>query len=223
MKSIVLKGHNDGYEISLKDSAAFTDILQELKQLFAELSVKQTFNQQKAVSFEITTGKRLLQPEQRKKIETLVSAYPQFSIYKFSAEVILTTQAQEMLLKRSLHLEGSIIRNGQVKELTGDILFIGAVHQGGMLRTTGSIFLLGNCEGILQAGYPNDSAAVIVGDFHQAQQIRISDAVAIIAQEKQQITAETAAYVNDLHVLDYTQQEQVKQIRPKLFARMGGL
>lgn len=67
MKSIVLKGHNDGYEISLKDSAAFTDILQELKQLFAELSVKQTFNQQKAVSFEITTGKRLLQPEQRKK------------------------------------------------------------------------------------------------------------------------------------------------------------
>jgi septum site-determining protein MinC len=64
---------------------------------------------------------------------------------------------------------------------------------------------------------------VIVGDFHQAQQIRISDAVAIIAQEKQQITAETAAYVNDLHVLDYTQREQVKQIRPKLFARMGGL
>ncbi|KRM07902.1 MAG: septum site-determining protein MinC [Liquorilactobacillus ghanensis] len=223
MKSIVLKGHNDGYEISLKDSASFTDILKELKLLFADLSVKQTFNQQESVAFEITTGTRLLLAEQRKAIEAIVSAYPQFTIYKFSADVILTSQAREILQQKSLHLEGGIIRNGQVKELTGDVLFIGTLHQGGMLRTTGSIFLLGNCEGILQAGYPNDSAAVIVGDFHRAQQIRISDAIAIIAQEKQAVTAETAAYVNDLHVLDYTKREQVKQIRPKLFARTGGL
>ena len=221
MQNIVLKGHNEGYEIFLKASSNFSDILTELTELFAGLKKGQTLAPDQTVSFDIITGQRLLDADQKKQIEAIVSRYPLFSIHKFSAEVISLTQAVEMVSQKSLHLDSSIIRNGQTKKITGDVLFIGSVHQGGSLQATGSIFLMGKSEGILQAGYPDHPEAIIVGDFQRAQQIRISDAIAIVSQEKVAVNADTVAFVNDLHVLDYTKKDQIKKIRPKLFAKLG--
>ena len=221
MQNVVLKGHNDGYEIFLKASSNFSDILTELTELFASLKEGKLIGPDQTVAFDIMTGSRLLNAEQKKQIEAIISHYPLFSIHKFSAEVISLTRAVEMVSQRSLHLDSSIIRNGQVKTITGDVLFIGSVHQGGILRATGSIFLMGESEGILQAGYPDHPEAVIAGDFQQAQQIRISDAIAIIGQGKVSVNANTVAFVNDLHVLDYTKRDQIKKIRPKLFAKLG--
>lgn len=221
MQNVVLKGHNDGYEIFLKASSNFSDILTELTELFASLEEGQMISPDQTVSFDIKTGRRLLDADQKKQIEAIVSRYPLFSIHKFSSDVISLTQAVEMVSQKSLHLDSSIIRNGQIKKIVGDVLFIGSVHQGGILQATGSIFLMGKSEGILQAGYPDHPEAIIAGDFHQTQQIRISDAIAIVGQEKVVVNTDTVVFVNDLHVLDYTKKDQIKKIRPKLFAKLG--
>ncbi|WP_281164666.1 septum site-determining protein MinC [Liquorilactobacillus sicerae] len=222
MQNVLLKGHNDGYEITLKTTSSFENILKELQGIFAELKNGQLAAADQPVSFDILTGDRLLSTAEKKAIEAIIEKYPLFSIHRFAANVVSKLEAYEMVNKKSLHLDGSIIRNGQTKVIIGDVLFIGDLHQGGILQASGSVFLMGKSAGIIHAGFPNNPEAIIAGDFHQSQQIRISDAIAIISQEKLVADQETVAYVNDLHVLDYTKRSQIKQIRPKLFSKLGG-
>ncbi|KRL04202.1 septum site-determining protein MinC [Liquorilactobacillus oeni] len=221
MQSVILKGHKDGYVINLKSNARFIDILRELTELFEQLQQDEKMNSE-PLSFNITTGSRLLNADEKKKIEKIVSRFPLFSIHKITSEVMLVQDALEMIESKSIHLDANTIRNGQVEYIQGDVLYVGDLHQGGMLRATGNVFLLGKCEGIVHAGYLSNSEAIIVGDVHAAQQVRIADAVAIVAQEKIAKSKETVVFVNDLHVLDYTKHTEIKTIRPKLFARMGG-
>ncbi|KRL97992.1 septum site-determining protein MinC [Liquorilactobacillus satsumensis] len=221
MQSVVLKGHQDGYVINLKADAKFVDILRELTELFEQLQQDKKMDSE-PLSFNITTGMRLLDATEKQKIEEIVSRYPLFSIHKITSEVMRVQDALEMIESKSIHLNANTIRNGQVEHVKGDVLFIGNLHQGGMLRATGNVFLLGRCEGIVHAGYPSNAEAIIVGNVHAAQQVRIADAVAIVAQEQVADDEGTVVYVNDLHVLDYTKHTEVKTIRPKLFARMGG-
>lgn len=45
-----------------------------------------------------------------------------------------------------------IVRSGQVLETEGDLLLIGDVNPGGMVKAGGNIFILGSLRGIAHAG-----------------------------------------------------------------------
>lgn len=224
MQNVVLKGHKDGYVIAIHSDANFADVLAEITTLFADLQKDKKSDGTQPISFNITTGTRLLSAEEKKKIEDIVSNYPLFSIHKFTSEVMLIQDAVEMVESKVVHLNANTVRNGQIEYIKGDVLFIGNLHRGGILRATGNIFLLGNCEGIIHAGYLSDAQAIIAGNVSNAQQVRIADVVDIISEDEQKKArnSEVVVYVNDLHALDYTKRDQVKVIRPKLFAHMGG-
>ena len=219
MQAAVLKGYKDGYELILRDNADFDKILVELKDLFRKLQLD-TIEEEKQVSFTVNSGNRLLDAKQKQKIEKLVGNYQRFSIHKFVSDVIRTEDALEFMEEHTVHLNTDTIRNGQVKTITGDVLFLGNVHKGGILQATGSIFVLGSVEGVLHAGYRDNVIAVIAGNFKEAQQIRISDLVDIIETDKQE--KNVVAYVNDLHAVSYTTLSERKTLRPKIFTQVGG-
>ncbi|WP_311407569.1 septum site-determining protein MinC [Liquorilactobacillus uvarum] len=222
MQNVVLKGYKDGYEITLNADADFKAILTDLSKLFAELQLEKEKSEAKSLSFDISTGTRLLDAEQKQEVEKIVSQYPLFSIHRFTSSVMQIQDALEMIENRTVHLNASTIRNGQVENIKGDVLFVGDLHQGGILRASGNVFTFGKNEGIIHAGFPNDAEAIIIGNIHATQQVRIADVVDILEENQIEDSAETVVFVNDLHVLAYTERAKVKMIRPKLFTRMGG-
>lgn len=220
MAAVVLKGFKNGFELIIKEEASFTQVLQELEELLANLHKDP--KSLDPVSFNVNTKLRLLTAEQKQQLEKVFANYPRFSIHKIISDVIMTNDAREIMAKNMIHLCADVIRNGQIKTIPGDVLFVGSIHQGGILQASGSVFILGEVEGIVHAGYSDDTRAVIVGKIKAAQQVRIADLVDILEPNQVPTTEDNVVYVNDLHNLAYTRVAQLKELRPKLFVQMGG-
>lgn len=58
-----------------------------------------------------------------------------------------TKDALEFMEEHTVHVNSDTIRNGQVKLIKGDVLFLGNIHKGGILQATGSIFVLEMSKG----------------------------------------------------------------------------
>ncbi|MGX5377195.1 septum site-determining protein MinC [Ligilactobacillus sp. LYQ135] len=222
-EAISLKGHKDGYELVLHSDASFEQILVDLKELLAKLYKDNSKFDAEKVEFSIKTRLRLLSADQRKKIEDTFTDYPLFSIHKIKSDVIEKDEAINLIEKNTIHLNADIIRNGQVRTIEGDVLFTGIIHEGGILQATGNVYLLGNVEGIVSAGYPDNESAVIVGNISAAQQVRIADLVTIFDDDNRKDSFEPVVYVNDLHKISYLKLEELKKLRPKIYAKIGGL
>lgn len=216
MNFITLKGHNNGYKILLEATASSADILQELKELCEQLSAQAKEGTEK-LALEVDTGDRLLSAEEKAAIITLIEQYSLFEIERIHASVIRTQEALEMIEKANVHPNAQIIRNGQIEEITGDVLFLGDIHEGGILRATGNIYLLGTMQGIAHAGYPNNDDAVIIGDVSAGQQVRIGDLVEILEDRVDAKLDDTCVYVNELHLLEYGMLNKLQMLRPKIF------
>lgn len=218
-QSVVLKASSDGYELIFRQSASFDDIMADLKTLLDRLQLDNTTD--KEISFDMSTEGRLLTTEQNTQVTQLVNRYELFSIHKLTADVILTADALAMIDRNTVHLVNQIIRNGQVLEITGDVLFFGKIHEGGVLRATGSIFVMGDVSGSLEAGYPDHTDAVIVSPLATVPRVRVGELLELVDTEK--IVAGTnVVYINDIQALDYQPLNQLKRVRPKLFTRNGG-
>ncbi|KRN88971.1 septum site-determining protein MinC [Ligilactobacillus ceti] len=222
MQFVTLKGYKEGYKITLDTAASFADILVELEELFAKLQADIKHDIDKKVVFDIDTGDRILSLDEKQAIEKQVSNYPRLSIHRITADVIKIEDALNIMESRNIHINGKVIRNGQVEKVNGDVLFLGNLHQGATLQATGSIFVLGEVSGIIHAGFNDDSQAIIVGDVSQAQQLRVGDVVNIVEEEDQERLLKALVYVNDLHSLEYTTLDKLKNLRPKLFLKTGG-
>nr|SFZ87864.1 Septum site-determining protein MinC [Loigolactobacillus rennini] len=221
MQYVVLKGHQGGYQLTLKQNAAFSAIIGELKTLFKKLSQEQINGEKAAVGFNIDTQNRLLSVTEKQQVQALIEQYPQFQVERITADVISKTTAQTLKEQENIHLNRMVIRSGQEVKISGDVLFIGTVHPGGILRATGSIYSIGRIEGIVHAGFPASNTAIVVGDLSRASQVRIADSVDILADSKQKFTPRSVTYINDLHLLDYGELDQLKTIRPKLYNQIG--
>lgn len=221
-EAISLKGHKDGYEIVLRSEAKFSDIENELKDLLKRLYKDNSKFDAEKIDFKIQTENRLLTAEEKKKIEDIFADYPLFSIHRIKSDVILKDDAISIIEKNTIHANADIIRNGQVKTVKGDVLFMGTIHEGGILQATGNVYLLGKVEGIISAGYPDNNSAVVVGDLSQAQQVRIADLVTIFDDDVQPDASKPVVFVNDLHKLAYLKMDELKKLRPKIYAKFGG-
>jgi len=218
-QSVVLKASNDGYELIFRQAASFEDIMGELKTLLDRLQVDNTTDKQ--IGFDISTAERLLTAEQTQKVTQLVQRYPLFSIHKLTADVVLTSDAMEMIARDTVHLVNQIIRNGQVVTITGDVLFFGKIHEGGVLRATGSIFVMGDVAGALEAGYPDHNEAVIVSDLTDVPRVRVGELLELVDPTRL-ADGTNVVYINDIQALDYQPLTQLKRVRPKLFIQNGG-
>ncbi|MFC6163383.1 septum site-determining protein MinC [Lactiplantibacillus dongliensis] len=218
-QSVVLKASNDGYELIFRQAASFETIMVDLKTLLDRLQVDNTTDKQ--IAFDISTEGRLLTAEQTQQVTQLIQRYALFSIHKLAADVILTADAMTMIERDTVHLINQIIRNGQVVTITGDVLFFGKIHEGGVLRATGSIFVMGDVAGALEAGYPDHNEAVIVSDLTTVPRVRVGELLELVDPAKT-ATGSNVVYINDIQALDYQPLNQLKRVRPKLFIQNGG-
>ncbi|GHP12603.1 septum site-determining protein MinC [Lentilactobacillus fungorum] len=219
----VLKGTKDGYEIVLDENAGIEAIFSALKKLLNGLQAQTLSTKPQIISFDIDTGRRLWSAENRARIETIFADYADFSVHKITSNVITKEESARRLEQLSVHVIDKIIRNGQDERIQGDVLFLGKVHEGGKLLVSGNIYVLGEVSGIIQAGTPDFEDKMIIGDVHNAQQVRIGEQFEILDDTRHHIDGGTVIYVNDLHVLDYGKVEDLKQINPKFFNQIGGV
>ena len=227
-QSVTLKGTKDIFLLSLDEAASFVSIMKELNELLEHLNGEQKKSKevQKEIFLEIKTGNRLLSKEQQDLLTEEIKLKSTFLIKKITSDVVTIEKAVEWQEAVSLQMEVQTIRSGQVLAAPGNLLFVGKVHPGGMLRANGSIFIIGELMGIAHAGFEGNTNAVIVADFHTDAQIRIADSVEIIEKKNDHhdnVRKNEFAYINDLHILDFNSLEQLKRTRPNLDKVIGGL
>lgn len=220
MQAVVLRGNQDGYQIVLDQAASFEEIKVELRGLLDNLATDAQVTDQ--ISFDVLPISRLLTAQQHQQLEQIIGEYDHFRIHKVIPDVMTIEDAITLKEQDNVHLASQTIRNGQTLELKGDVLFLGAINEGGRLLTTGSIYIMGTALGIVQAGFPSAEDQVVIGDLHEAQQVRIGEQISIVEADQPQADSQTIAYVNDLHVLEYGSLAALKTISPKLYHKMGG-
>lgn len=179
----------------------------------------------KRMSFDILTGNRALSVTQKQVLREIVKKYHNLTINGFSADVMSNDEAYHLRDENRVTIVDQIIRNGQDLRVKGDVLFLGKIHEGGKLVTNGNLFCMGDVEGIIQVGFPVDESKLAIGNFHNAQQVRIGEQIEIIADKHDEIADDvrTVLYVNDLHSITYSNLDNIKEISPKFFSRIGGM
>lgn len=220
MDAVTLRGRKEGFELNIDAGADFDQALLTLAELLTKIRQEQPTLGSDKIELELTTGLRLLNEAQETALQTTLARFPEFQVNRIQSLVMTIEEATAQREADRLHVEPNVLRSGQEVNYDGDVLFVGNLHQGATVKASGSIFVLGEVAGIVHAGYPDNPEAVIAGDLSHAVQLRIADAVEILDHKKNQFTAQSMSYINDLHVIDYGAITDLKQINPKLYRKM---
>lgn len=215
MDAVILKGRADGFELQLTDSAAVKDILTQLDALLGHL-YKDTPSGD--VNFVVETGRRLLSEDQKQAVDAVFAKYPRFSTRMLHSDVVDAETVKTRVQEARTNFAGDVIRSGQVLTVDGDLVFTGVLHRDGMIRASGSVFVLGEANGVVHAGYPDNSLAVAAGRIDKLTQIRIADAVEIVADAKD--ATGDLCYMSDEHMLVHTDLGDLAGLRPQIFKKM---
>ncbi|XIF20409.1 MAG: cell division inhibitor [Acetilactobacillus jinshanensis] len=221
MKAITLKGTQNGYELFFNSASGIKEINSELESLLKRFGQNPSPHQD--INFTVLTGNRLFSYREIKTLKSIFSKYPQFGLKGIKSSVITTIDSYHLRERHNVHVINKTIRNGQSYRMHGDVLFFGNIHKGGKLYTDGNIYLMGHVEGIVHAGFPSSEDKLIIGDLHNAQQVRIGEQFDITADRQIPASNQTVAYVNDLHILSYGKMTDLNKINPKFYNRIGGI
>ncbi|WP_119326941.1 septum site-determining protein MinC [Companilactobacillus musae] len=200
MSDIILKGDKRGFSVIVDAKANYVDAFKELKELIMQQNIKSTNENDDVIKFTIKTGNRLLTDEQKEAIRDFFEDYPQLKLMDIESDVESKTRVQEILDANRTTVESGIVRSGQKLDYQGDLIFLGTLHRDAQIRATGSIYILGEVDGIVQAGYPNNTEAVIFGNLENVDQLRIADVIEIVTDDnKADFQTGKYAYIDDLH------------------------
>lgn len=222
MQSAVLKGTQSGYEIILDESSSLDQINIDLNNLLNRLS-ENNLKKSENIKLNIRIGNRLFSQEQKNTIMNNINSYRGLSVGHFISNVLTKEDAKAKFKQKYIEPMSKTIRNGQEVNIDGDVLFFGTVHEGGKLFASGNIYNMGNVNGIIQAGYPDNEDKLIIGNLHNAQQVRVGEQYDIVSDNPIDDKENTVIYVNDLHLLSYGRINDLKEINPKFFNRIGGI
>jgi septum site-determining protein MinC len=225
MKSAVsLKGTQEGYQLIIQSSASLQDVYEELETL--TLQMKKDSHTGRKINFHVKTGQRELTDAEKEKVSAIVED-EYFKVSSFESEVLSLEKCLQWHKEASPTLEVRTVRSGQIVEAEGDMLLIGVVHPGGMVRATGSIYIIGELKGIAHAGVNGKESAVVVANFRYNAQVRIGDNVHVIEKKDQPMDEDSDTtefvYVNDLHIIEVSSLENLKTIRPEIGKHAGGI
>ncbi len=212
MDAVILKGTADGFELRLNAAAGFADIVAQLNALLGRLYQD---TPEGNVNFTVETGNRLFDEDQRQQLDAIFDQYTRFAVRMVSSNVVAASTVAARVAAAKTHFAGGIVRSGQVLTYNGDVVFAGTLHPGGQVRASGSVYILGDAHGIVHAGFPDNSHAVVAGDLSGLTQVRVADAVEIV--EPDTYSEPAVCYMTDQHLLAHDKLAELKQIRPQIF------
>lgn len=213
-KNLILKGTQSGFTLEILDNADFNQVLVEFKQLMTENIPKQAA-ENNTLKIIVETGNRLLTQTEKQALYDLLADQKHLELTSINSNVISQIEMQQILKKQKVSVIADTLRSGQELFLENDILFLGTLHKGAILKSTGNIYCLGAVQGIIHAGFPDNQQALIIGDLKQAAQIRIAENIEII--ENLDSSNQTVAYLGELNQISYGDVSQLKTINLKYY------
>lgn len=165
---IIIKGVKDGLLFLLDDQCEFEAILNELKH-----KIEKTHQQLLTgplIHITVKLGNRTISEEQSKQLSDIIRSQGNLIIHAIESDVPTVPKAHA-----ELKVITAIVRAGQEIEYDGDVLLLGDVHAGGILRCTGDIYVLGALKGSAYAGIRGRAEAIIAASLLQPVQMKIAD------------------------------------------------
>ncbi|CAJ1191336.1 cell division inhibitor [Companilactobacillus crustorum] len=212
MSDIILKGDKNGFSVIIDAKANYDSAFKELKELIMRQNVKSTTEDDDVIKFTIKTGNRLLNDDQKNSIRDFFDKFPQLELKDIQADVESKQKVAEILKENKTNVESGIVRSGQKLDYEGDLIFLGNLHRDAQICATGSVYVLGQVNGIVQAGYPDKTDAVVFGNLKDVDQLRIADVIEIVTDDnKDDFQAGKYAYIDDLHSISVDDLQNYKR------------
>lgn len=172
---ITIKGTKDGLIFILDDTCSFDDILTELTEKLSSNDSRYSGGPLMAVK--LHSGNRYLTEQQRQQIRDIILKEKNLLVEEFESNVITKAEAENMAKQQRVTSVTQIVRSGQQLEVTGDLLLIGDVNSGALVKATGNIYVVGVLRGSAHAGSEGDTEAVIAASVMTPSQLAIADVV----------------------------------------------
>jgi len=200
MSDIILKGGKEGFSVIIDEKSNYVNAFKELKEMIIQQNVKSTGEDDDVIKFTIKTGNRLLTDDQKDEIRDFFEKYPQLELKDIESDVEAKAEVQEYLDRNKTNIESGIVRSGQRLKYQGDLIFLGSLHRDAQICATGSIYILGDVNGIVHAGYPDNTSAAIFGNLEDIDQLRIADVIEIVTDDNRaDFKNGKFAFIDDLH------------------------
>ena len=184
--AVVFKGTKEGLYIILKEEMDLETIKSNLGQKIKPS--KRFFEGARIMNFK---GKKLTREEFNELKKVMEQEYGMTVVGSHSDKNYETkderygakkTDVLEKLPFENVHEVGALtvratLRSGQLIQYDGDIVIIGDVNPGAHIKATGSVVIMGNARGIIQAGANGDYSTFIAAYKMQPSQLRIGDII----------------------------------------------
>lgn len=109
--------------------------------------------------------------EQEQILTDVITEKQNLFIHSIESEVMTKDEANRLKAESEIISVAKIVRSGQVLETEGDLLLIGDVNPGGMVKAGGNIFILGSLRGIAHAGFNGNKRACYCGFGYETDSI----------------------------------------------------
>lgn len=175
---IVIKGKKDRLEINLNPEANFLELCEYLERKITEAK-NFIGSSNYAIEF---VGRALTQQEENDLISVITKSSNINITYVFSEkkkENILEDDTKNSLVK-SISEEGmtyfykGTLRSGGNLEYEGNIVLIGDVNPGAVIRAKGNVLVIGHLNGTVYAGLGGDQKSFIAAMFFNPIQLTIA-------------------------------------------------
>lgn len=183
---VTIKGTKDGLVFFMDDMCSFEELLSELREKI-EHSHQQILSGP-LIRVSIKLGKRYCSSDQQEELTKIIRQKGNLVIQTIDSDVITKEEAFAESLKSKFTIETHTVRSGQVLDVNGDILLLGDVNPGGTIRSTGSIYVLGNLRGIAHAGMQGDTQAIVASAAMAPQQLRIAEVISRPGEQWAEVT-----------------------------------
>ncbi|WP_019120150.1 septum site-determining protein MinC [Brevibacillus massiliensis] len=211
---VTIKGTKNGLVFFMDDTCSFEELVADLREKI-EHSHQQILSGP-LIRVTVKLGKRYCTPEEQELLTQIIRQRGNLVIHLIDADVISKEEAFAERLKSTFTIETRTVRSGQVLEFDGDILLLGDVNPSGVVKCTGSIFVLGSLRGVAHAGCSGDREAIIAASVMNPTQLRIGEVISRPGEEWAKTTGSAEfAYLEDDKML-VAKMNYLHRVRPDL-------
>mgnify|MGYP001198462864 CR=1 FL=1 len=206
---VTIKGVKDGLIFILDEHCDYEDLIRELE--YKLENSHQRLLSGAEIKVHIRTSNRIMSDKDKERICGIIGR---------SGNLIVASIDNEPVRKRKsgLKVHTGVVRSGQILEHDGDMMLLGDLNPGGIIRTSGSLFVMGALRGMAHAGKDGDTMAVIAASYMRPTQLRIADVVSRPPDEWDISDAQMEfAYLVD-GVMKIDRISQFCHVRPDLFS-----
>ena len=132
---VTIKGVKDGLIFILDEHCDYEDLIRELE--YKLENSHQRLLSGAEIKVHIRTSNRIMSDKDKERICGIIGR---------SGNLIVASIDNEPVRKRKsgLKVHTGVVRSGQILEHDGDMMLLGDLNPGGIIRTSGSLFVMGS-------------------------------------------------------------------------------